>query len=198
MSHSPVATLQELLAGLPAGQALPRDLDSNVGKFLKPIAAELATFEQKREELLAQFSPISALELLPDYERILGPDPCKADTLALTIDQRQRRAELRWSGGSYQLSAQTLVAVAATLGVTVTVETFTPGVCGAGECGDEIGPESEVYGWWVHAPLYELLDGECGASECGDPINDFVGADLACPLGQFVPPHRYLRITPDL
>lgn len=182
MSRTTDAMLAELLAQLPAGEALPRDPDSNVGKFLRPIAAELSAFEQKREELLAQFSPLTAVELLPDYERILGPDPCKADTASLPIEERQRRAEVRWNGSTYQLSPQTLVAVAATLGVTINVEIFTPDVCGGGECGEEteIGPETEVYGWWVHAPA--------DASEAG----------LECVLAQFVPPHRYLLITYDL
>lgn len=182
MSRSTDALLQELLAELPAGEALPRDPSGNVGKFLRPIAAELSAFEEKREELLAQFSPLSAIELLPDYERILGPDPCKADTLALPLDERQRRAEVRWNGGTYQLGPETLARVAATLGVTVSVEIFHPDVCGDGECGEdtEIGPETEIYGWWVHAPA------------------DAADAGLACVLAQFVPPHRYLRISYDL
>lgn len=198
MSRNAAAHLAELLAGLPPGQALPRDADSNVGKFLKPVADERAAFEATRERLLAQFSPISATDLLPDYERILGPDPCRRDVALTTIDQRQRYAELRWNGGNYSLGPEALVAVAATLGVTVTVETFDPDVCGAGKCGYEIGPEEEAYGWWVHAPVYALLDGECGASECGEPINDFEAPDLECPLSQFVPLHRYLRIAYDL
>ncbi|MBW6402024.1 DUF2313 domain-containing protein [Roseomonas sp. HJA6] len=198
MSRSTDDMLHELLAELPPGDALPAEPGSVVGRFFRPIAVELADFEALRERLIAQISPANAQELLEDYERILGPDPCRADVSSLSIDERQRRAELRWNGPSTDLGPDALVDAAATLGVTITVETFAPGVCGVGECGDELSDEDEVYGWWVHAPVYSLIDGECGGSECGDPINDFTGPDLDCPLAQFVPPHRFLRISYDL
>lgn len=198
MSRSTADMQQELLAGLPPGQALPTDPDSVVGRVMRPIAEELAAFEATRERLVAQISPINALELLPDYERILGPDPCRRDLDSLSIDQRQRFAELRWNGPSTDLGPDALIAAAATLGVTITVETYRPDVCGPGECGDEMGPEDEAYGWIVHAPVYALFDGECGASECGELINDFEGPDLACALAPFVPLHRYLLIAYDL
>jgi uncharacterized protein YmfQ (DUF2313 family) len=192
----------ELLGELPPGEALPRDATSNVGKLLRPIADELAGFAAWRERLLAQISPVSAVELLPDYERILGPDPCRRDLLLTDIGQRQRYAELRWNGPGQALGPQALVAVAAAMGVPLTVETFDPDVCGGGECGDdltaEIGPETEVYTWLAHAPVYALSEGECGGSECGERINDYEAADLDCPLGQYVPPHIFLRIAYDL
>lgn len=197
MTRSTDACLAELLALLPPGRGLARVAQSNTGRFLRPIAVEMAALEATRARLVAQVSPINADELLEDYERILGPDPCGRDLVLTTLDQRQRQAELRWNPPA-EARPDTLVALAALLGVTVTVETYDPDVCGAGECGDEIGPESEIYTWIVHAPLYALDDGECGRSECGDPINDFSAPAIECVLRQWLPLHRGVVFSYDL
>lgn len=189
MTRAAADCLAELLALLPPGRALARVPDSNTGRFLAPIAAEIAALEATRARLLAQISPGNAVELLEDYERILAPDPCARDLALETLDQRQRYAELRWNPPLDPTPA-TLVALAALLGVAVTVETYQPDVCGAGECGDEMGDEPEAYTWLIHAPLTALIDGECGASECGEPINDFTAPLIECVLRQWVPVHR--------
>ncbi|MBX9593320.1 MAG: DUF2313 domain-containing protein [Roseomonas sp.] len=189
MTRAAEDCLAELLALLPPGRGLARVAASNTGRFLKPIAAEMAALEATRARLLAQISPGNAVELLEDYERILGPDPCARDLVLETIDQRQRYAELRWNPPPDPRPA-TLVALAAMLGVAITVETFDPDVCGAGECGEEMGPETEAYTWLVNAPLTALIDGECGAGECGEPINDFAAPLIECVLRQWVPVHR--------
>jgi len=197
MSRAPDDCLDELLSLLPPGDALPRDPASNVGLLFAPLAAEVAGFEATRQRLLIQTSPINAVELLEDFERVLGPDPCKADVQLQSLDQRQRYADYRWNA-HWDATPAALVLAAAAVGVSVTVDTFDPDMCGAGECGlGECGPETEAYGWVVHAPTYALIDGECGASECGDWINEAAVPALDCILGQWVPLHRRLLVVFD-
>lgn len=197
MSRSASAVLGEMLAELPPGSALPRDPDSATGAFLTPLATELAELERRWAGLLNQTSPAYATDLLTDYERVLGPDPCRRDLGQLGTPQRQAIAELRWSSNADPTPAL-LVAIAAQQGIAVTVEEFLPDTCGRGECGDwEIGPETEAYGIIVHAPTATLVEDECGAGECGARINDFTSPLDECALRLWVPQHICLRVAYD-
>jgi len=198
MSRTTADCLAELLSLLPPGSALPRVADSNTGRFLKPIGAEMALIEADWERLLEQISPANATDLLPDYERVLGPDPCKRDTALLSVAGRQVLADLRWTANGDPTPAE-FVALAAALGIAVTVETFTPPSCGDAECGaDECAPAAEAYGWIIHAAATAIHEAECGATECGEELGRIDVPDIECTLRQWVPLHTYVAFYYDL
>ena len=198
MSRSTADGLDELLSLLPPGSALPRTPASNTGRFLRPIAAELALVEADWERLLGQISPASATDLLADYERVLGPDPCKRDTALLSVAERQVLANLRWTANGDPTPAE-FVALAAALGFVVVVETFTPPSCGDAECGaEECAPASEAYGWTIHAAPTAIHEAECGATECAEELGRIDVPDIECTLRQWVPLHTFVAFVYDL
>jgi uncharacterized protein YmfQ (DUF2313 family) len=198
MSRGTEDCLAELLALLPPGHGLPRTAESNTGRFLRPIAAELALVEADWERLLGQVTPANATDLLADYERVLGPDPCRRDTALLTVAERQVLADLRWTANGDPTPAE-FVALAARLGIAVVVQTFTPPSCGVAECGaDECAEADQAYGWTIHAAPAAIHEAECGATECGETLGRIDVPDIECTLRQWVPQHTLCVFVYDL
>lgn len=191
MARSPDAVLAELLS-LPAqGWALPREADSNWGRLLTPLAAELARVEDRAEALQSEVDPRIAGELLPDFERVLGDDPCLGSVVALPIDIRRRLAHQRWTaqGGA---TLAFFIGLAASIGVTITIEESKPSYAGVFECGTELCPESEVFSWRVTLPANALADFYSGEGQAGDPLGGFDSVDpspVECLIRRHAPAH---------
>src|ERR1700754_5238937 len=92
-------TVDTVLAGLlaisPIGWAWKRTKTSMWANFLGPLAAEISRFEGMAFEQLTEVDPRAANYLLPDYERVLGPDPC--GETAVTLADRRALAYRRWT-----------------------------------------------------------------------------------------------------
>lgn len=91
-----------------------------------------------------EIDPRTANALLPDFERVLGPDPCGRDLGNQTIEQRQRRAHQRWiaKGGA---SIPYFVKMAASLGHTIEIEEFWPSNAGVLLAGQPLIAEGEQF-----------------------------------------------------
>lgn len=136
MSRAWETVLDELLAYLPPGFVWPRGRDSMVAALLEPLARGIASLEAEAEDRRrTEVSPATAIQSLDDYERILGPDPCRPGGLADTIDERQRLAHARWTekGGA---DVPYFIGLATARGVTISIEEFAPYRCGESECGE--------------------------------------------------------------
>ncbi len=140
----------DLLSRLPEGWAWSRRSDSDLAGFLRGPAVDMAAFEAAAERMLPQSDPGAAVELLGDYERVLGPDPCGRDTgPPLSLEERQRIARQRWTGRGRQDPAY-YVQLAAGLGYTISIEEFWPSVCGRARCGrDRLMPWGAQFYWRV-------------------------------------------------
>jgi uncharacterized protein YmfQ (DUF2313 family) len=151
-----------------------------------------------RIRLVAQSAPAVAEELLADYERVLGPDPCRRDVTLLPVAQRQARADLRWNAGIDPTPAQ-FVRLAAQLGASITVETFLPPRSGTARCGAaRCAPPTEVYGWKIHLAPSRVVRARCGATRCGEPIGAIQANGVECDLRQMVPQHTLCVFVYDL
>jgi uncharacterized protein YmfQ (DUF2313 family) len=141
MSRSWEIVLDELLAYLPPGFVWPRGRDSMVAALLEPLARGIANLEGEADERRrTEINPATAIQCLEDYERILGPDPCRPDGFADTLEERQSLAHARWTekGGA---SVPYFVDLAARRGVTIHIEEFSPARCGVTECGEYPWPQ---------------------------------------------------------
>lgn len=150
MARALQAVLQGLIRKLPSGFALGRRgrvLDTVLGAF----AALLQDAETVAEQLMLEIDPRAATVLLPDFERVLGPDPCGRDQEALTIEQRQRLAHQRWTAAGGQ-SIPYMIGTAAKLGVTVTVREFWPSRAGYLRAGQRLRPEGCQFVWSIDVP----------------------------------------------
>lgn len=188
MSRGTDAVLAELLALPPPGWAWPRSPDSNLGRALRPVAEELARIEAAAEVLAGQVVPAAGTDLLADYERVLGPDPCGRDLALTDLAQRQAIAQQRWTALG-DPTPQFFVDLAAGLGVAITIEEMVPSVCGDAQCGDLLTPQDQAYAWVVHLPAAAVIEAECGAATCGDYLGQIIDPGVECPIRQWVPRH---------
>lgn len=85
---------------LPTGPVWPRDPESNLQRLLLAMAADFARAHNRGCDLIGESVPTDASELLPDWERLIGPDPC-APAEPATLGDRRRRivARLNYRGG---------------------------------------------------------------------------------------------------
>lgn len=117
--------LAQLQALLPPGPAWPKDTDAPLTKMLAGLAQELSRVDARALQLVDEVDPRTTAELFSDWERVAGlPDAC---VIAFAGDQTaaQRRASLvgrlATLGGQ---SAAYYIALAASLGYTVTITEF--------------------------------------------------------------------------
>jgi len=178
-----------LRALMPEGWAWSRRPDLLRLRMLEPLAEELADAEADAISIIRQVAdPREAVELLPAFERVLGPDTCGRDGLDLGTQDRQRVAHQRWTnrGGA---SIAYFEGLAAKLGVTIQIEESVPTVCGGAQCGDELTPEDEIFVWTVHLPFDREIIPECGVTQCGDPMGEFVPSLVECVIRSLAPDH---------
>ncbi len=192
MTLTAEAYRDQLLSLAPAGSALPQDAASGWASLLLALAAELARVDERGDDLLDEADPRSALELLPDYERVCGlPDACTVS--ATTLQERRGRvtAALTSLGGQSRAYFQ---AQAEALGYDVTIEEFRPFIAGWSRCGDALSGAASNRHYWrvrVHGPRVTLFRG--GASACGDRLGAIAQAeDLECLLERLKPAHTVL------
>lgn len=165
--RTPAQILTELLALVPSGFAWTRDQDGKLAFFLSPTATEFARIESFAELMLVETDPGEANYLLTDYERVLGPDPAGRDLLNPTVAERQAIALQRWTarGGA---SPGYFIALAASVGITVTIRNIQTTKCGAAVCGAaSCIATPEQFKWIVTAPLVDIDVPYCGAAVCG-------------------------------
>jgi hypothetical protein len=121
-----------------------------VGRYLSVIASELERLEIKSWQLLNESDPGVAIDLLPDWERVLGlPGNCV--TVSQNITERQRAAHAKLFDEYKTSNEQFYIDYAATLGFTITIDE-TPAIaeptisgvaiCGRNRCGSGFGGNS--------------------------------------------------------
>jgi uncharacterized protein YmfQ (DUF2313 family) len=187
--RDPEAVRAALLALMPQGWAWSHRPGAGRVKMLEPLAEEISAAETGMLSLLRQVSdPREATDLLPDFERVLGPDSCGRDQLGLGTEDRQRVAHQRWTQGG-GASIPFFTGVAAKLGVAISIEESVPTVCGEAECGDELTPEDEVFVWTVHLPTTREIEAECGVTQAGDPMGEFAPSLVECVIRDLAPEH---------
>ena len=81
--------LELLQALLPRGAAWTRERTATLTSLLDALAADLARIDADAADLLAEINPSTTLDMLPDWERVVGlPDDCSP---AETVDVATRR-----------------------------------------------------------------------------------------------------------
>lgn len=186
MSRSAEAVHAGILALLPPGR-WRRDAEGQLARLLLPLAGEIARFEAAAEALLEEMDPRSAVALLPDWERLLGADPCGRDLMATSLQDRQASAHQRLTMRGTPTPAF-FVALAAQLGVAVTIEEAWPFEAGD-EAGAELVPEGEQFSWLVRLPATRVVDFEAGGSEAGDLLGEIMPSLVECVIRYHAPAH---------
>ncbi|MCX5497335.1 DUF2313 domain-containing protein [Kaistia dalseonensis] len=187
MSRSADTVHREMLSLLPPGWVWPRDEGSLFAALLKPAATLLAEVEATAEAMLDEVDPRTAVLCLPDFERVLGPDPCGRDPSTLRIAARQELAHQRWTARGGQSIAY-FVGMAAKRGVTITIEEAHTSQADEMEAGDEIVNSPEEFVWRVLLTLTSPVEFEAD-SEAGELLYDFELSDIECDIRRAAPAH---------
>ncbi|MFA7416121.1 MAG: putative phage tail protein [Rhizobium sp.] len=188
MARALSTILQSLINKLPSGFAL--GLRGGVlDAILEAVASQIETVERDAEQMMDEIDPRTARAFLPDFERVLGPDPCSRDIGGLTIEERQRLAHQRWTATGGQ-SIPYMISVAAKLGVTVTIDEFWPSRAGVLRAGQPLRPEGSQFVWRVNIPgLVTVVKFRTGISVAKHRLGSFQLSSIECELRRIKPAH---------
>ncbi|MGN6777562.1 YmfQ family protein [Rhizobium sp.] len=188
MARSASTILQSIISKLPTGFALGRR-GGILDTVFAAVADVLSTVENEADRLVTEADPRAAVDLLPDYERLLGPDPCGRDLDNLTLFQRQRIAHQRWTARGGQ-SIPYFVGLAASLGAQITVEEFWPSKAGRLRAGQRLRPNGCQFVWRVNIPgLFGIRNFKAGVSRAGQSLGSFDISAVECVLRRPKPAH---------
>lgn len=176
---------------LPRGRAWPRDPDSVMVEAVACLAPTYARGSAAAINLLAAAFPLTASDLIPEWQETLGlPDPCAGQAATIAQQRQQIVARLTDSGGQ---SGPYFVQLALALGYTVTVTNDAPFRCGQSRAGAHVGNQDWFFAWAVHAPAFTTIPFLAGQSTAGEPLVTFGNAVLECELLARVPAQSILK-----
>jgi uncharacterized protein YmfQ (DUF2313 family) len=186
---------------LPVGYAWTREPDSVLMKFINGLAGIWGYIDSRASDLLErETDPRLTLEMLADWERAYGlPDKCIAEPL--TIRDRQIALVNRITSYGGQSRAY-FIAVAASIGYTITIQEFAPFMAGVSQAGDTrpvnstyyrwyIGPPEMRFYWTIHVSGARLTWFRSAQGQAGvDPhLRIGLATDLECILRRLKPAH---------
>jgi uncharacterized protein YmfQ (DUF2313 family) len=171
---------------LPRGAVWPRDPATVLWRFWMAIADEMMAIQRRDCDLLAESYPCGAVELLPDWERVLGlPDECTdQQDWPLTSRQAFVCAKLAAQGGA---SRNYFIELAAAYGYTISITEHEPWRIGCRDfCDCYVG---EPVSWWtVSAVSLPVTHSTVGCWQMGEDICVVHGADvLECIIRRAAP-----------
>ena len=173
MSRAPETVQAEMLALTPPGAGLPHTPESNWGAMLLPQATEIARLEGQAEQLHAEIDPRQAQFLLPEWGALFGNDPYGVSTAAFSTAQMQAYLYQRLVGRGGQ-SAGYYEALAAALGVTISITEYQETTYGDAVYGDEYAAYPVQFQWLVELPQTLATDAVYGSAVYGDAYGTIV------------------------
>lgn len=189
MGMTPAEYLQQLQALLPSGSAWPREPDAVLTQTLAGLAEEFARIDARADDLIEDADPRTTTELLPDWERVAGlPSPCNSGEQ--TIEERRLAlvAKLTLLGGQ---APHHFVALAASIGLTITVTECRPFRAGKSKAGDPCYSQRARFLWHIHHADVTYAHFHAG-SKAGDPVGRTNGPDGLFCTGHYA--HAHTRV----
>jgi uncharacterized protein YmfQ (DUF2313 family) len=176
----------QLRALLPAGPAWHDELTQ---KLLDAWAQEFKRLDGRIGDLLNEADPRLAVELLPDWERLLGlPDGCTVG-VSLSLDERRRAAWHKLTAQGDQSRAY-FIGMAEKLGVPgCTITEFRQANCNS-HCNDALYSQADEFVWRVNVPLAvdNARMGNCN-DDCNDALQMYTPNLIECPIRARKPAH---------
>lgn len=192
MSRSPDQVQADLLTLAPQGWVWPHlaqnASESQFETLFKPLAKGIADIEATAEAMMEEIDPLTANLLLPDFERVLGPDPCGRDPSTLSLEQRRQLAHQRWTGRG-GASIPYFIALAAKRGVAITISENRVSYAGEFVAGEELIEPPEQFIWTVNLALLGETLFEADGGQAGDRLYDIILSDVECDIRRAKPAH---------
>lgn len=192
MSRAPTEVQGDVVGLAPRGWVWPHCAqnapESLFETLFKPLAKGLADIEATAQAMMEEIDPRTATLLLPDFERVLGPDPCGRDPSTMSLEQRRQLAHQRWTarGGA---SIAYFVALAARRGVAITISENRVSYAGELAAGDELVEPPEQFIWTVNLALLGETFFVAGEGQAGDRLYDIILSDVECDIRRLKPAH---------
>ncbi|BAO88907.1 YmfQ family protein [Caballeronia cordobensis] len=175
---------------LPSGPAWPREPSAFVTRMLDAWAQEFARIDARVDALIEEADPRSTLELLPDWESMLGlPDPCAGESP--TLQQRHAAVVAKLVNGGGQSEAF-FVEFAQSLGYEISISTFRPARINEARCGDRCYGQDWIFAWSVDLPLTSVVFARINQSTIGEPLANWGNDVIQCQLQDLKPAHTVL------
>lgn len=179
---------------LPQGWAWDRkgDTDSTLYQLSSSLSLEFCRVEDRSQELLNEADPQTTLEMLSDWEALLGlPDECSPTDENLSIQERRNRViqVLTTRGGQNEEFYRNL---ASNFGYDIDVITVSdqpPFRAGEARAGDRLTNGSWRYAFIIAAPADSVVRFRAGQSQAGDPLLSVQNDVLECLIEKHKPAH---------
>lgn len=185
MQATPEQYRQLLQQLLPPGAAWSRELDAVLTKLLTGFADGLSGTHNRAVDLIEESDPRLALEMLTDFERVVGPDTC-IDGGLTTLAERRAYVHAKWISRGGQ-SRAFYIELAAALGYEITITEYRPFTCES-DCEDPCCDEPWRFAWTVTAPETTIREFPCDGG-CDEPLRTWGNELLECAIDRAKPTH---------
>jgi uncharacterized protein YmfQ (DUF2313 family) len=180
--------LQQFLRLLPPGRIWRRGWGAVQSLHLLTLMPTWVRLGARAANLLIDAFPCSTTELLPEWEATLGlPNECTGELGTLQERTAAVCAAFAAQGGS---SAQGLRDLAALMGTSIGIETFSPFRVSHNAVGDPLYDESWAYTAYIHVNANPtIVYFTVSQSAVGEPLVSYGNALFECALAALVPAH---------
>lgn len=192
----PTATAQDYLWQfqrlLPRGRIWHRGWGTVQAEDLLTLMPTWARLHASANGLIPDAFPCSTVNLLPEWEATLGlPDPCIGELD--TLEERQQAVCLKFTARGGQ-SAEYFIRLAASLGYTITIETFRPFYASEGRVDEPLYDDQWGYVWQVNVigGANTIIYFRVGDSTVDEPLVAFGNTTLECLLTAAAPAHTQI------
>jgi uncharacterized protein YmfQ (DUF2313 family) len=180
---------------LPRGAIWHRGLALNQDADIEILMPTWSRLHQRLNDLIGMIFPCTQdpPELLTEWEETLGlPDPCIGELA--TVQERIMAVCIKFTARGGQ-SKEYFIAIAAALGIEITITEFRPFEVGLNRAGDPLYGEAWAHTWQVNIPSTAIVYFSTGGSTAGDPLRNWGNSILECVLEALKPAHTILIFT---
>lgn len=191
--NTPAQYARQLRALLPPGLAWPTDGDAVLTATLDAAAVELSRLDARAADLEREWHAPTTLELLSDFERVLGlPDPCMPAPESISQRRAAVVAKLIALGGA---SPAYFIELARSVGYEITITEFRPFRVGRSSAGDPLSNGDWPHAWQVNGLQDTFGVFRAGENSAGDPLRWWGNQLLECLLSIYKPAHTILTFA---
>ncbi len=187
----------QLLQLLPPGRAWSRDRGSVLAQLIGGMAEEFARVDARAGVLVDEADPRTALELLPEWERVAGlPDTCTGRPDNVGERQIALAVKLAAQGGQ---SIRYFTSLAEQLGYFVEITETSPAAIGM-RCDGRLNGEPWAFAWRVEVLVSaEDFRNRFAVADCnsrlGVRLRGYSALDIECLIRRAKPAHTSVMFS---
>lgn len=176
---------EQVMRLLPRGMAWARERVTNIYLWAYGVACEFFRVDTRAKDLLEEADPRTTLELLEEWEEVVGiPDECAPPANTLERRRADVVARLTQQGG---INKQFYIDFALSLGFTITIYEFRPFRASFSSANDPCCDMIWNHVFRVNAPVETIKYFSAGISQAGDPLASWGNAFLECSINKRIP-----------